>query len=410
MTAPRIAYVVSRFPKLTETFVLYEMLALEASGAAVELFPLLRERQPVAHPEAQAWVRRAHFHPFVSLPILRAQLHFLRRAPGRYVGTLREALRGTWGSANFFLGALAYFPKAVRFAYEMQHRGVTHVHAHFCNHPALVALIIHRLTGIPFSFTAHGSDLHVERRMLGAKVDAAAFAVTVSEFNKRVMTDTCGEAAEAKIRVIRCGVDVEAFTAPAAPCAGGALRLVCVGSFEEVKGHRHLIDACALLRGRGVDFVCDLIGEGPLRREMEQRIARLGLGDRVRVLGGKPRPEVIRMLREAHVAVLASQPTVEGKREGIPVALMEAMASGLPAVSTRLSGIPELVDDGRTGLLVPPADAAALADAIERLARDPELRRRMGAAGRDTVTRTFNLRTNTAQLLESFHPSPGGIT
>ena len=400
---PRVAYLVSRFPKLTETFVLYEMIALEAMGAAVEFYPLLRERQPVAHPEAERWTRRARFRPFVSLPILRAHLHYLRRRPRRYLGALREALLGTWGSANFFLGAVAYFPKAVRFAFEMERAGVRHVHAHFCSHPALVALIVHRLTGIPFSFTAHGSDLHVERRMLDTKVAAAAFAVTISEFNKWVMLGECGPGAEAKIRVIHCGVDVEAFAArPARRPAAGPLRIVCVGSFEEVKGHCHLIDACALLRDRGVDFVCDLAGEGPLRREMEARIARLGLGDRVRVLGGRPRPEVIRLFGEADVAVLASQPTREGKREGIPVVLMEAMASGLPVVSTELSGIPELVRDGETGLLVPPADAGALADALHRLAGDAGLRRRMGDAGRERVTRDFNLRTSAAALFELF--------
>ena len=403
MRAPvKVAYVVSRFPKLTETFVLYELIAMEAMGVAVELFPLRRERQPVAHPEADRWTRRARFQPFVSLPILRAQLHFLRRSPGRYLALLVEVLRRTWGSANFFLGALAYFPKSVRFAYEMERDGVTHVHAHFCNHPALAAFIVHRLTGIPFSFTAHGSDLHVERRMLDAKVDAAAFAVTISRFNERVMTDACGSAAGSKIRIVHCGVDVEAFTARPAERTEGPFRILCVASFEEVKGHRHLLDACALLRERGIDFACDLVGEGPLRREMEARIARLELGDRVHVLGGRPRPEIIRMFRAADVAVLASQPTRQGKREGIPVVLMEAMASGLPAVSTRLSGIPELVEDGHTGLLVPPADAVALADALERLARDPELRRRMGAAGRAKVVREFDLRVNTAALLELF--------
>jgi colanic acid/amylovoran biosynthesis glycosyltransferase len=395
----KVAYLVSRFPKLTETFVLYELLALEESGVAVDLYPLLRTRQRVAHPEVASWVRRARFRPFVSPAVLRAHLHFLRRAPARYLAALREVLRGTWGSANFFLGALAYFPKAVRFAYEMERDGVRHVHAHFCSHPALVALVVHRLTGIPYSFTAHGSDLHVERRMLEAKVRGAAFAVTVSEYNKRLMVDACGADAARSIHVIHCGADVDAFTArPPAP-REGPVRLLCVASFEEVKGHRHLVDACALLRARGVDFVCDLVGYGPLRRDTEARIARLGLGDRVRVHGAKPRPEVARMFREADVAVLASQPTREGKREGIPVVLMEAMASGLPAVSTRLSGIPELVEDGATGLLVPPADAAALADALERLARDPDLRRRMGQAGREKVTREFNLRTNAAALL-----------
>lgn len=402
---PKVAYLVSRFPKLTETFVLYELIALEGMGVSVELYPLLRERQQVAHAEAERWTARARFQPFFSLPILRAQLHFLRRGPGRYLALLLEILRRTWGSANFMAGAFVFFPKAARFAYEMERQGVTHVHAHFCSHPALVAFVIHRLTGIPYSFTAHGSDLHVERRMLDAKVEAAAFVATISRFNRRVMLDACGEAADAKIRVIHCGVDTEAFTTRVAEREDGPCRFLCVGSFEEVKGHRHLLDACAILRERGIDFTCDLIGEGPLRREMEGRIAHLRLGDRVRVLGGQPRPEVIARLREADVAVLASQPTREGKREGIPVVLMEAMATGLPVVSTALSGIPELVDDGRTGLLVPPADAAALADALERLAHDPTLRARLGRAGREKVVREFDLRTNTALLLDLFQAS-----
>ena len=399
---PTVAYVMSRFPKLTETFILNEVVALEALGARVALYPLLRERQTVLHPETERWTRRARFLPFVSGPILRAHWHYLRRSPRRYLGVLGEVLRGTYGSANFFAGACAFFPKAVRFAYEMERGGVAHVHAHFCSHPALVALIVHRLTAIPYSFTAHGSDLHVDRRMLAAKVDAAAFAVTISRFNRHVMTDACGEAAGAKIHVIHCGVDLDAFTGGDAARVAGPLRLLCVGSFEEVKGHRHLIDACALLRERGLDLVCDLVGEGPLRHEMEARVARLALGDRVRVLGGRARPEVIRLLQAADVAVLASQPTRQGKREGIPVVLMEAMASGLPVVSSVLSGIPELVDDGVTGLLVPPADPEALAGALERLGRDPDLRRRMGAAGRRKVAREFDLRANAAVLLDLF--------
>ena len=180
----RVAYIMSRFPKITETFVFYEILTMDSMGIAVDVYPLLRERQPVAHPEVQAWVRRARFQPFISLPILRAHAHFLRRAPARYGKVLYEVLRQTWGSPNFFVGALGIFPKAVRFAFEMQARGTTHVHAHFATHPAVAALIVHRLTGIPFSFTAHGSDLHVDRRMLDIKVAASAFAVTVSTYNK----------------------------------------------------------------------------------------------------------------------------------------------------------------------------------------------------------------------------------
>ena len=129
----------SRFPKLTETFVLYEMAALERMGTAVEVYPLLRERTSVAHPEAERWAERAHFRPLLSAAIVRSQLHFLRADPKRYGALLFEVLRRTWGSFNFFVGALGVFPKAVHFAYEMQARQVRHLHAHFANHPAVAA-------------------------------------------------------------------------------------------------------------------------------------------------------------------------------------------------------------------------------------------------------------------------------
>ena len=399
----KVAYIMSRFPKITETFILYEILALEEVGVPVEVYPLLREYQPVTHPEAERLVQRAHFHPFISLPILHAQWHFIRRRPLAYFRLWAEVLGGTWGSAKFLVGALGIFPKAVRFAYEMKRQGITHVHAHFASHPALAAFIIHRLTGIPFSFTAHGSDLHVERRMLDKKVAAAAFAVTISSYNNEVMVEECGEAARNKIHIIHCGVDTSVFSPHRQSLAQRPFQILCVASFEEVKGHKYLIEACQLLRDRGVDFVCHLVGDGPLRPEIEAQITAAGIVDQVRLHGGLPRAEVVRMLAEADVMALASVPTRSGKREGIPVVLMEAMASGLPVVTSAISGIPELVDSG-CGLLVLPGDATALADGLLKLKEDAKLRDRMGQAGRERVLREFDLRINTAALAKLFHP------
>ncbi|MDZ7267833.1 MAG: glycosyltransferase [candidate division KSB1 bacterium] len=394
----KLAYIMSRFPKISETFILYEMLEQERLGIPVEIYPLLREHQPVVHPEAVALTRRAHFQPFLSTPILQAHWHFLRSHPAVYLRTVVEALRGTWGSLNFFVGALGILPKSVRFAYEMQQQGITHIHAHFANHPALAAMIIHRLTGIPFSFTAHGSDLHKDRRMLDQKVAAAAFAVTISAFNKEVMVAACGEAARRKIHLIPCGIDPAVFHPPAAEPADKTLRLLCVASLEEVKGHRFLIEACRRLSLAGVDLVCDLVGDGPQRQAIEQQIAAGGLSDRILLHGSRPRREVAQRLQTAQVKVLASVPTKSGKREGVPVVLMEAMASGLPVVASRLSGIPELVEHGRTGLLVDPGDVDGLVQALQQLHADPELRRRLGQAGREKVLAHFNLHRNTERL------------
>ena len=398
----KVAYIMSRFPKITETFILYEILALEELGIPVEIYPLLREYQAVTHPEAERLVQRAHFHPFISLPILHAQWHFIRRRPLAYLRLWAEVLAGTWGSTNFFVGALGILPKAVRFAYEMERQGVTHVHAHFASHPAVAALIIHRLTGIPFSFTAHGSDLHVERRMLDKKVAAAAFAVTISSYNREVMVQECGEAARDKIHVIHCGVDPTIFSLPSGKKEKGRFEILCVASFEEVKGHKFLVEACRLLRERNINFGCHLVGEGPLRSQIETEIARSSLQDRICLHGAQPRNQIARMLSEADALALASVPTRNGKREGIPVVLMEAMSSGLPVVATNISGIPELVSSGSTGLLVSPADAVELADALEKLANEAELRDRLGRAGREKVLRDFNLRTNARTLVEFF--------
>jgi len=398
-----VAYIMSRFPRLTETFILYEILSLEALGVDVELYPLLKARPRVVHPEAARLARRAHYQPFLSLRILAAHWYFIRRRPLAYFKVLAEVLAGTFGSANFLVGALGIFPKSVRFALEMSEQRVTHVHAHFATHPAVAALIIHRLTGIPFSFTAHGSDLHVERRMLDKKVEAATFAVTVSHYNKEVIILTCGERVRHKVHVIHCGVDPDFFAAPGPDSVGtGPFQIICVASFEDVKGHRYLIEACRLLRDRGVDLTCHLVGDGPLKSTIAKQVAGARLEGCVHLYGACSRDQVAGLLSTADVIVLASVPTPGGKREGIPVALMEGMASGLPVVASGISGIPELVDDGRSGLLVPPRDAPALAHALQRLCEDPTLRHRMGRSGRAKIMEQFNLRLSALELTTLF--------
>lgn len=398
----KVAFIMSRFPKLTETFILYEIIALEELGLKTEIYPLLRERQPVSHPEAAQMVKRANFHPFLSLKILFAQLYFMAKRPSAYLKVWLEVISGTWGSLNFLVGAIGVFPKSVRFAYEMQKKGVTHVHAHFATHPAVSALIINRLVNIPFSFTAHGSDLHVERRMLDRKIEASAFTVAISEYNKELMVSECGEDLRHKIHVIHCGVDLDAFKESTKYNPQGQLNILCVASFEEVKGHKYLIEACHFLKQNRVEFRCNLVGDGPLMQEIKGLVDRLGLTDECILHGPMSRKQVIAMLDSADIFALPSVPTKNGKREGIPVVLMEAMACGLPVVSSKLSGIPELVAHGESGLLIPPCDAIALAEAFYYLHCNPEQRTQMGTKGRMTIMNEFDLRANAAKLAEHF--------
>jgi len=398
---PRIAYIVSRFPALTETFVLQEMLEMEKQGVGVELYPLLRQCTRVIHPAAQPWIHRAHYHPFFSLAILRAHLYFIRRDPGLYLRVWAEVLAGTWGSPNFFVGAVAIFPKTVLFARQMLGQRVVHVHAQFANHPAVAALIIHRLTSIPFSFTARGTDIQVDQRMLKQKIEAAEFAIAVCFHNKQVMVKECGPALAGKIHVIHGGVDVDRLSATAkAQLEPRPFRILCVARFEEVKGHTYLIAACRLLQERGVLFECRLIGEGPLYSQVEKQIREAGLESRIHLLGPRTYEEVIHELCQSDVVVLPTAPTSSGKREGIPNVLKEAMACGLPVVASAVGGIPELVEDGRSGILLPPRDAVVLADALQNLSADAALRQRLGREGCQKVRREFNLKISTLKRAE----------
>jgi len=402
----KVAYIMSRFPKLTETFILYEMIAMQEQRIQVEVYPLLKERAEVMHPEAVPFVRAAHFQPFLSLPIIRANWHFLLKKPRTYLKTLWDLLRSNWGSFGFFTGAIGIFPKVVLFAYQMREQNVDHVHAHFASHPAVAGFIIHRLVGIPYSFTAHGSDLHRDRHMLPEKVAEAEFVVAISEYNRDlILSERVGDYSE-KVNVIHCGVDTNVFRSRSnkTPFENGEnpFMILCVGTLHEVKGQKYLIEACRKLRERGFDFICHFVGDGPDNSALIAFASQSGLSERIRFHGRLTRDEIAELLLDADVLVAPSVLTRDGRREGIPVVLMEAMGSGVPVIASNISGIPELVHDNLTGLLVPPRDSTAIANTLERYFTDPNLRQRLGRAGREKVVGDFDLNKNAAELARCF--------
>ena len=402
---PKVAYIMSRFPKLTETFILYEMLALEQQGVRVEVFPLIREREEVMHPEARSFVERAHFQPFISWPILQAHLYFLARRPRTYLKALWALLYGTWGSFRFFTGALGLFPKTVFFARQMIADKITHIHAHFASHPTAAAFLIHRLTDIPYSFTAHGSDLHRDQRMLREKMEEAEFVVTISTYNQGIKLRVGGEPIRHKLVRIPCGVDTQIFQPSVTnkhESTTTPFSILCIGTLHEVKGQGYLLEACRQLKERGIWFFCHFVGDGPDRKSRIEQVTRTELEKFVCFHGPKSQTDLIHLLHKMQVVVAPSVLSRDGRREGIPVALMEAMASGIPVVASRISGIPELVENEQTGLLVSPKDATALADALERLYQNPALRLRLQSAAREKILREFNLHTNAAKLAQRF--------
>lgn len=399
----RVAYLVSWFPAVTETFILNEVRELERLGMRIDVYPLLGRHGYVNHPGTEALVARAHYRRLFAWATLAAQVYWLLRAPRAYLAAWWMAIIGNLRSPGFLARAFFVVPKAALFAREMQARGIEHVHAHWATHPTLAAMVIQRLTGLTYSFTCHAHDIYVDRTMLREKLEAATFVVTISEFNRQLLGQWYGDAVREKVAVVRCGTDPKLFRPRARGVKLPALpRLVCVASLRPYKGHSFLIEACRKLKERGRPFRLMLVGDGVERQRIERQITEAGLSEEVKLLGSRPHNEVAELVAQADVVVQPSIVASTGQMEGIPVSLMEALASEAPVVATRISAIPELIEHERTGLLVPEQDAGALADAVERMLVDRPFATRLGREGRRHVLAHYTLKGNVRSLSELF--------
>ena len=386
----RIGYVVKRFPRYSETFVVTEVLAHEAAGWDVEIFSL---RPP----------NDTHFQDLLAR--VRAPVRYLPSEGTRPVdfwAALQEAgelLAGGWAALESARGASAGdVYQALLLALEVRRRGIEHLHAHFATVAAGVARLAARLAGVPFTFTAHAKDIFhetVQPEDLRRKLEEASAVVTVSDFNLAHLRATFGGAA-AGVRRVYNGLDLGRF--PYAEPRSRTRRVLAVGRLVEKKGFDVLLQAAALMSARGVDFTVDLIGGGELEEQLRTQLDELGLGRRARLLGPQPQAEIVRAVSEAAAFAAPCVVGRDGNRDGLPTTLLEAMALGTPCVSTDVTGIPELLRDGETGLLVPQNDAAALATALERLLDDPALRITLAARARRRIEQDFDARRNSARL------------
>lgn len=376
-----IVYVLTRYPVLSETFILYEMLELRRQGVDVTALALRREEGP-AQPEAPL-VPVTYVPPLHDPAVLRSLLRALVRSPREAVRTL-ALLEG----ARRPSAVLRSFWAAER----LRPLGVRRVHAQYAHHSADVAQALSGLLGVPFSLAVHANDaFKLSARELRHRARGADLVVACNECVRRRLQE-CGIEAV----LVHHGVDVSFFQ-PAPHSPPEPLRLVSVGRLREKKGFPVLIEACRLLAERGVQFELSIVGDGPQRRELEELLERRGLWGRVRLRGSLDRYGVRQELQRSHLFVLASVVDERGGRDGVPNALLEAMACGLPVVASRVGGLPEAVSDGVEGLLVPPGDPQALAQAVQRLA-DAGVRRQMGEAARRRALGEFSLQDNVREL------------
>ncbi|MBC7138843.1 MAG: glycosyltransferase [Defluviimonas sp.] len=400
-----IAYLTGEYPKVSHTFIQREADALRAAG--VRILPCTIRRAPPAavvgaHQKAE---ERATFCVLEAAKsparLVRAHLAALRRDRAAWWRTARLAQRTCPPGLKAGLWQLFYFLEAGVLAEYLHANSVRHLHNHFANSSGSVAMLTSEMSGIPFSFTMHGPAEFFEPKVwrLDEKVARAAFVAAISHFCRSQLMYFSPRQHWDRIRIVHCGVTPGHYGRPER--AGrkgrdGKVRITFVGRVDAVKGPVLLVEAAARLAARHPEMIVTVIGDGPDRAGAEALAARLGIADRVEFLGYQPQEAVAELLEEADMLVLPSF------AEGVPVVLMEAMASRIPVVSTRIAGISELVEDGVSGYLVPPGDLETLVARIDALLSDPALRARMGAEGRAKVEAEFDLAAEAAWLREIF--------
>jgi glycosyltransferase involved in cell wall biosynthesis len=402
----RVGFVVKRYPRYSETFVVREILAHEAAGLEIQIFSL----RPCDDTHFQDLIAR------VRGPVN----HLCFPAPGLQPDVLTST---SVTAANFWLrlaDAARVLPslwaeldgmrdeqardvyQAAQLAYQVRQSGIQHLHAPFASDAATVARLAARMAGVSYSFTARAKDIFhasVDPEDLRQKLRDAAGVVTISDYHLDYMRRTYGPLA-AHVQRIYNGIDLEEF--PYRRPDDRPPVIVAVGRLVEKKGFDDLIEACAGLAVRGRDFRCRIAGVGSLRPALQEHIDRSRLQDRVKLIGPRPQNEIAREIQAA--AVLAAPCVVadDGDRDGLPNVIQEALALGTPVISTDVTGIPEVVRDGERGLLVPQRDSSALADALERLLADAGLRVRLAEQARRFMESEFDIHRNTARRRAMF--------
>jgi glycosyltransferase involved in cell wall biosynthesis len=380
------------------TFIYLEVKKLRELQMSIEFFSIWNWNEDTKSQDAAFLTdETTYLSPPSPGRLIAAHGYYCYRAPQRYLENLRVCFF-RHQTLRLHRRTLYNFLLAPYFARILEKRSISHIHAHFAAGAATTAMMAANLLGITYSFTAHGGDVLLDNCLIPQKLTRAKFAVAVSEYNKLRMLQSAPNTRREKIKVIHCGIDQEAFH-PVSHVDRKPPVLLAVGSLKEVKGHKYLIEACGVLAANGINFRCIIVGEGPMRKDLEKLIYDHNLRGVVELAGAVPHERLPTFFDRAEIVV---HPSIS---EGIPVALMEAMNKELPVIATRITGIPELINHEEDGLLVSAQNVPELAAAMKKLLYSKDLRMRLGKNARRKIAEHFNLEVSAQNLKQLFEES-----
>jgi len=395
----KIAYLASEYPGISHTFIFREIAALRELGIKVITASI---RRP-AHLDKMTAPEKADAHATFYIKtssikhIVTAHLSLLKQSPGRYLSMLGQAVSLSRQDPRSLFKGIAYFAEAGLLVKWMQDNHTDHVHVHFANPAATVAMIATVYGTMTFSMSVHGPDVfyNVDTGLLAEKVIRAKAVRCISHYCTSQLMRLVPHGLWSKFTIVRCGIDKEKFSPRPEP-NNTVPEILCVGRLVPAKGQHVLLDACGILKERGINFTLTFVGDGEDRPTLESLSRTLGIADRVTFTGAIGQDEVPGYYDRADIFALASF------AEGVPVVLMEAMAKEIPSVSTCITGIPELIEDGKNGVLTAPSDTKDLAHRLQQLINDPALRTTLGRKGRQQVLAHYDLNDNCARMADFF--------
>jgi glycosyltransferase involved in cell wall biosynthesis len=405
--ATRIAYILRSYPRLSQTFILNEILALERLGLAIDVYGMTRPDDPLVQ-ERLAEVRASSTYLDAArarASVLAEHVLVAASSPRRYFGALAYVTRRRDLDNGYVTRSrFACFEHAVHLARILRPKrrrradSVQRVHSHFAHDPTLIALLLKRLTGMPYSFSAHARDLYqTPPRALAERLHEASAVVTCCRANLEYLNGLAPEA-DGKLHLIHHGIDLETFRPRDEARRATCPLVVSVGRLVEKKGFLDLLQACRVVKDRGHVFRLVVYGDGPLRGDLESAALELELDSEILFAGARTQGDLLGALRQADVFALTPCVTDDGDRDGIPNALVEAMACGLPVVSTAVGGVTEVVIHDQTGLLAHPHDVPAIAGHLASLLVDPSRRQRLGRSAREAIVESFDAGENVRRL------------